>query len=562
MLPVSAPDAAYRQLMPRTESRCVVSGDSLNGRAIPSTWRTGAWMLAVALVLSSCSGGDSPAKGDAPPKDLTALNQRLDALLTSPEAERRAELARMGVELQNDLAEVSGLADALGGGDAAAATLARAWAPTVAGTLALEKSPIDLGFHAGSARATGSATGTNEGMFAGLLSIGLMAGGISDSNGSTDAQMAGQATASQGNPRTQTKVARDKVSGTVTGELTTDGVTTRLSTTLDVATCPDPKGDFEAKAKVDVSVSKGGAGQRTTIEVTVQGTVGENAELSALDISFRAQAGRSSGARGEFIDLSGTAGLGPAGDVRVNRSGGKVSDALRQETQDLGSVLAMVIGLQLYAAADEAWKSGRCVRLAFTASPGPTGLEPGSTSSIKATPRSKIDGTPTRGEVTATLSTGGADVAPGSAPADATFTYTAPDKSGDGGTVALEARSRRGIGKAEVVLSTGGAYVASGSSDGVTFSGKVAGLSAPFTIEIAFPGADAGTFSFEPTAEAAGAVTVKARGSGAVVTGGGTYTVTDNPDGTKTLTAKVRSCVDVSGQCRSGVHPILLTPTS
>ena len=116
------------------------------------------------------------------------------------------------------------------------------------------------------------------------------------------------------------------------------------------------------------------------------------------------------------------------------------------------------------------------------------------------------------------------------------------------------------IGKADVVLTTGGAYVASGSSEGVTFSGQVASLSAPFTIDIAFPGSESGAFSFEPTDETSGAVTIQAQGSGAVVTGGGTYTVADNPDGTKTLTATVSSCVDVSGQCRSGVHPILLTP--
>ncbi len=451
-----------------------------------------------------------------------------------------------------------------GGADAAAAALEQAWAPTVAGVLALETVPVDLGFRRGTARAAGPAVSTGEGVFGGYMAVALIAKtAVSGTNSATDAEMADKSGVVEGNPRTEVHSARERVEGSVVGEQTSGGVSTRMATTFDVGTCPDKNGAFEAKATVDVSVSKGSAGQRTTLDVTVKGTVGEDASTESLDITFRAQGGRASGGRGEFIDLSGAATLGASssGPVTVNRTGGTVSDSLRTETAGTGNAYALLLGVQMYLAAEAAWTSGRCVRLAYTASPGPRGLEPGSAASIVATPRSKIDGTPTKGTVTATLSAGGAGVQPGSAvPADATFTYTAPSTSGDGGTVSLESRSRRGIGTADVDLSTGGSYVASGSSDGVTFSGEVASLSAPFSIEISFPGADSGAFSFEPSDETSGAVTIQAQGSGAVVTGGGTYTVADDPDGTKTLTATVSSCVDVSGECRSGVHPILLTP--
>ncbi len=540
-----------------------MSGSSPDSRAFRAGWwRAPGLMVVAALVLTACSGGAPASQGGEPDEDRAALSQRVNALLTLPEAQRRAELTRMGVDLQSELATKSGLAAELGEGDASAAALDRAWAPMVEGTLALETAPTDLGFQAEFAVSTGSAASTGEGVFAGYMAVALIARtAVTGTNGATDAEMAEKSGSVEGNPRMEVHSARDRVEGSVVGEQTTEGVSTRMSTTFDVGTCPDPNGAFEAKATVDVSVSKGSVGQRTTVDVTVTGTVGEDAQIAALEIGYRAQAGRSSGGRGEFIDLSGTASLGAATPVTVNRSGGTVSPGLRAEAADTGATYGALLGVQMYMAAEAAWKSGRCVRLAYTASPGPAGLEPGSTSSIVASPKSRVDGTPTRGTVTAALSSGGARVAPTSAvPADATFTYTAPDTPGAGGTVTLESRSRRGIGTAEVVLSTGGTYVASGSSGGLTFSGTVASLSAPFTIEIAFPGADSGAFSFQPTDDASGAVSIEARGSGAVVTGGGTYTVTDNPDGTKTVVATVSSCVDVSGECRSGVHPILLTP--
>jgi len=36
--------------------------------------------------------------------------------------------------------------------------------------------------------------------------------------------------------------------------------------------------------------------------------------------------------------------------------------------------------------------------------------------------------------------------------------------------------------------------------------------------------------------------------------------VTENPDGTLTLTEQTHACVNVSGACRSDTHKIALTP--
>ena len=84
-----------------------------------------------------------------------------------------------------------------------------------------------------------------------------------------------------------------------------------------------------------------------------------------------------------------------------------------------------------------------------------TGLQPSTSVAISAAPRSKIDGGPVGGAVTATLSGEGAVTPSGTkVPADASFTYTAASTAGKAGKVALEARSRRGVAKAELNFDT------------------------------------------------------------------------------------------------------------
>ena len=229
----------------------------------------------------------------------------------------------------------------------------------------------------------------------------------------------------------------------------------------------------------------------------------------------------------------------------------------------IGGVLyALLIREALVTAAQKGWESGRCVRLDVTPNPALKDMDPSSTADITAAPRSKIDGGPAGGTVMATLVDGGSGVDPNatSLPADASFVYTAHPEPFNHGTVKLEARSKRGVAKAELTFETTSGYTASGTSEGVTFTGTVASLTEPFTIDISFPGSDSGSFTFDGSSDTGGGVIVSAEGGGAVVSGSGSYTVTDNGDGTKTVTATVHSCVNVSGQCRNAVHPIVLTP--
>ena len=106
--------------------------------------------------------------------------------------------------------------------------------------------------------------------------------------------------------------------------------------------------------------------------------------------------------------------------------------------------------------AETAWKSGRCVVLDPTTNPAQrTGLQPSTPVAISAAPRSKIDGGPVGGAVTGTLSGEGTLSPSGTkVPADASFTYTAPGTAGKAGKVSLEARSKRGVAKADLGFDT------------------------------------------------------------------------------------------------------------
>jgi hypothetical protein len=102
-------------------------------------------------------------------------------------------------------------------------------------------------------------------------------------------------------------------------------------------------------------------------------------------------------------------------------------------------------------------------------------------------------------------------------------------------------------------------YAAQGGGNGVTITGVVDDVEKPFKLHATFPGGSA-TLSYTPSSAKAGTYTVSGGGSGAKLTGKGSYSVTENDDGTLTLNQKETSCVDVTNICRDTQHVITLRP--
>lgn len=338
------------------------------------------------------------------------------------------------------------------------------------------------------------------------------------------------------------------------------GVRTDIAVRVAMAPCPLPDGSFTAQAQVTITNTSadGKAGKSGSFEVAVAGYVGDQAELLGYDTEYSGKLTDIKDGGGSYVAVSGAWPREGAATYEVSDTGGGATDALVGDTNMLAVMVSRMVAAKLVEAAKRGWESGKCVELKPTVSAGPSGLRPSQQVQITAAPRSKVDGGKVGGTVTAVL-TGESSVSPDSAPADATFTYVAAPKREKRASVALEARSRRGVAKATVELDTWPtAYVVSGQ-DEVTFSGTIYTITGPFLVDGTFLGGEA-TFAFDGAREDGGAVEVYGGGGGASLSGGGTYRLTEHEDGVVVLDVRVRTCVDVSKICRTTSHQITLTP--
>ncbi len=519
-----------------------------------------------ALVLSAC-GSQSNGPDNQPAKhgpvvvdgavDLPALQQLIDTVRARPQEQQEIELARLDNVLERQLWTESGLESELGGAAAADAAFAAHGQALTGRARAIGDKPIVIVpavYVAGSSNPS-----IGEGLFGGILLVMLGSEGIvSASNDLKDGEHG------SAEPRKGVKISGSLEHADLQTEATheSDGVTTKLVVKVGVSPCPDASGRFEGSAQVDISATKTGGrtGQRGTLDVKVTGQVNDDAKLESADADYRMQWADFANSKGSFVDVSGAIGDTKVRSATLDRSGGKPDSDLQQSAAALAPLYSMIAKSKIAEAAEKGWQSGRCVTLKPTASPGPKGMKPGATSTINAAPRSRIDGGPVGGSVTATLTAGGASVKPDGSKvkADATFTYTAPDAPDKSGTVSLEARSRRGVAKASIDFDTKrGAYVASGGTE-VKVSGTVTDLTAPFTLQGQGTGFTV-VYSYTPTSGTGGTYTYAGSGSGVTMKGSGTYQITGS-DPVLTLTQTGHGCVNVGG-CRTTTNVISLTRT-
>jgi hypothetical protein len=173
------------------------------------------------------------------------------------------------------------------------------------------------------------------------------------------------------------------------------------------------------------------------------------------------------------------------------------------------------------------WESGRCIDLRVTSSPAKrTGLKPSTAFDLEAMPRTKPEGQPAGGTVTATLS-GGSKLNPasGKQKSDAKYQYTGPEKKDETASIAFESRSKRGVGKTTLVFDTKAqrAYNAAGGADEFQGTGNICDLSQPFVIS-----GSGVTVNFVPTSDTGGTYNYTGNMSGFAVWGNGTYQVQFN----------------------------------
>jgi hypothetical protein len=495
--------------------------------------------------------------------DPTILAEYARELLALPVEEQIAAVADLALRTELEAASVSGLEAAIGDRAATEQALTAAWAQVQIQTDAAiaeiaaitEAGSTPSGFRSAAAAPDASGAGVAAlGLFLGYMALSLF--GKVATEGSNRMEP-GQRTDTDPTAKgMRASATTEEVTATLEYTGDQDGVAVQFTATTTIHPCPGPDGAFDFQASIDVKANKGGVGQNARIDLDVTGHVGDDAEIVSKQIENHTQWADFGGGGNQFVDYTMS---GPTGVEQFtgNRSGGKVTDEFVQGTAVLSILIALMIESQLTDAAETAWKSGRCVKLTATPSAGPEGLDPSQTVDVRAEPRSKVDGAPTGGTVTATLASGGAAVEPdGSAlPADADFVYTAPDQPDEQGTVAFESKSKRGIGTAQITFSTAkpAAYQVVGGLQDWQVSQVVCDITVPFTLTS--PGVGVADFSggLSGTYSATGVYNFSYSGNYDI-------TLEDGLGSPGTMVAT--SGGTIAGQAGSGSENYVLTPTT
>ena len=544
---------------------------STRPKLIRNRQRAHRWVAFVAigaLVLSACTdvatskAGISTLADTALVKDGKVDLQAVESLLTEVAAldglERQSRAASLDVELGRLVRKATGIDVELGGPENADEIFAAHGAALLEKVRAAAASTDPAtagGGETAMARRAGESPNIGEGMFGGLMAAILIPEGAVSATNTTSID------GTKSIPSGTLTADAEYVGVTHNFTYTNKGTTTTLKTNFELTPCPDADGKFSAHGKLDVTVTTAsGARASGVLDVHAFGLVGEDAQLVSSDLDFTMS---EASATGSIATVSGA--VGDTVTTRMEyKSGGGANDAIGQGTTALGLIYALMVKQSLVDAAKKGWESGRCVTLNATTQPGKrTGLEPSASLKLTAAPHSKVDGAPSGGTVTATLN-GSTSVDPSGSKvkADATFTVVAPGKKNQMATVALEARSRRGVGKAEVSVDTkAGSYTASGKQGNISFKGTVADLTEPFTIN--GTGGAKLTFSYTPSSAdgRSGRMTYAGTVGGFKLSGSGNYIVTGDEGAVLVLTQGSKGCSAGPKSCIGGVARITLTPT-
>lgn len=539
-----------------------------------------ATVLALTLVGCTPGGAGAPEPEPTPSSAVEALAAEVAAL--SPEEQEERLVAEASV-LERETLALSGLEEELGGAEAAGEAYD---ALTAALTEAVRQRTIDPDYAApfGAGKPRGSAGGERSlgaMMFGSMLMATLAPGDLVTSTNDVKAGEPARDVredSRDGNSSTMTREASvDSTSMDWTVETTAGGITGKIRVQMTINPCPAPDGSFTATARITASSTSSGGrvGSNYTVAIALNGQIDDDARLVGYEVETTSEAaefGSGNNVWAESTDRESRTGSTINSYTRTpGRSAGTVPAGFADQWANMSMIVQMMVTPKILEAAQKGWESGRCVALEPTTQPAArSGLEPSTTVTITAAPYSKIDAASTGGTVTGTLSGDTSlDPAGTKVPADATFTYVAPGEVGQSATVALEARSRRGVGKASLTFDTSPqAFDVSGTApsqpSGIAFTGTICGPDKPFTL--ATTGDLVGTASFTPTSASAGTFTYDGVVGNAPLTvgGAGTYTLA-LPEGGAAGTLdgewEVTIFIPIVGpQTNSGVFTLALTP--
>lgn len=342
-------------------------------------------------------------------------------------------------------------------------------------------------------------------------------------------------------------------------------VKTDLSAVVDGQRCPTAEGQVSFSIKARIGSQSGGTGTTQDLTTFVRAIVNDDAEIASSTFDLIQGTTQVKGGQTVYLETGETVKYGQdyTGFTESNWHVNQHTDNATREDQinmePPGLKAALELGIASLESAKYAWQNGKCTKI-VAVSPGT--VQPGSTSAIPVNVISIFDGSNAPSKLTAALK-GGESIRPATlAKTPGNLSYVAPGENGKSATITLTATSRRGKATLDLSANTGGsAYSVSGESNQVSFNGQICSLEKPFVIDATFPGGGSATTTFTPDSAAGGKTTVTGGGGDCKQTGSGSYTVTTNADGSRTLkwtTTDTLTCPNIK-QTRTGTFSLPLT---
>ena len=539
-------------------------------------------MLWGVVALTACS--QPPAA--SPDTDASAQPSRIPSqaemdrvLAQGPDAALR-KIAPFDYLAHYRTMESTGIVEALGGEQRAIAALkalgneyerklrgAQANAPKMI-PAAFDGSGIDSGF-----------VGMGMGAFGGFIAGGMVVGVVSDLSDERLSELVKEGPVELGGKDGGFQVRFDE-RGNVDQTIEFDGkvaegLTGKVKIKVHIDACPDASGKLTVTLNVDSQMGvagKPGVGGSVRSEFKLERFLDDDAHLMTKDgdnASMTMSAGGDQGGRKQSFDVRMGYGRESPGGYEDfgNESGFSIfhmdevrhAAQLAQQSFIFQRLLAEMM-LRGMGKGEGPWESGRCVNLKVNSSPAKrSGIKPNTAFDLEAAPRAKADGAPTGGTVTATLS-GGASLQPasGKVPADAKYGYAGPTQKDEEASIAFEARSKRGVGRATLAFDTKAhkSYHAEGGLQAFHGTGTICDLAKTFTIS-----GGGNTVTFTPSSEAGGSYSYQGNMGGIGVYGNGTYTASANESGGQ-ITGSGNGCVKtpMGTRCANGTERYTLTP--
>jgi hypothetical protein len=318
-------------------------------------------------------------------------------------------------------------------------------------------------------------------------------------------------------------------------EVAKNGLTakTDIAAQLDGQRCPNAEGQVSFTIKIRLGAQSGGTGLTQELTAFVRALVGDDGSITNHTIDVTQGTRQVKAGREVYVETGQTIENGEKfSNTRVIRTSQQATAADVSTLSQAGHTAALTMALTALRLAEGNWLAGGCTKIEAN-SPGT--VQPNSATKIPVTVRQRFDGSEVPSKLDAALS-GGQSIDPTTlARTSGTLTYTAPGEKGKSATITLTATSRRGRATLALNASTGGQqYTVSGKSGPVTFSGQICSLDKQFVINGTF-GNGSETQTFTPGSSTGGTVQEAGNSGGCTQSGGGTYKIVLNEQGSGTL---------------------------